>query len=291
MPGAGIPRRRRRRDPEYFLGIAVGNRQQVSVKVHRGLGLAGRAGGEGEEGDVVTAGRNGFEPDRLGECNPVELRIVIGGAVEADDLIQEAARLGAGNQLVHHPGVAKGEPDPGLLDDLRELPGAQHRHGVHHHRPRLGGREPAADHGRVVGRANQDPVAWLDPEVLAQRPGQAIGPVGQLLVGAPPAVPDEGDMVAEPGLYHPIGELEADIQALRVVERAGEERRPPLRRRQVVAREGVHVRRRSEQGRHAICPPCSWMKESARPLAARGCAPTAPCSRSQSRRLWCGPRI
>jgi hypothetical protein len=34
--------------------------------------------------------------------------------------------------------------DLGLVDDLGQLPGAQHRHGVDHHRARLGRRQPAA---------------------------------------------------------------------------------------------------------------------------------------------------
>ena len=245
--------------PEHFPGIAVRGREQVAVKVHRRLGLASGAGGEGEQGDVVAAGRHRVEPDRLGQGDPVELRVVVGGAVEADDLLQKAARLGAGDQLVHHPGVAEGEPDAGLLDDPRELSGAQHRHGVHHHRPRLGGREPASDHRRVVGGADQHPVPGLHAEVVPKGPGQAVGPVGQLLVGAAPAMPDEGHVIAEARLHHPIGEFDGGVQPLGVVGRAGEEVRPLLGRRQVVAGEGVHVGRRPEGRRHVLLPPLSRM--------------------------------
>ena len=60
-----------------------------------------------------------LEADRLAEGDAVELGVVVGGAVEADDLLQEPAVLGAGDELVHQPGVAEGEADLGLVDDLR----------------------------------------------------------------------------------------------------------------------------------------------------------------------------
>ena len=104
--------------PQHLLGIAVGDDQQVAVEMHRRLRLAGRAGGEAEQRDVVAAGRHRLEAHRLVERDAVELGVVVGGAVEADHLLQEAAVLGAGDQLVHQPRVAERERDLGLVDDL-----------------------------------------------------------------------------------------------------------------------------------------------------------------------------
>ena len=138
-----------------------------------------------------------IEPHRLAEREAVELGIVIGGAVEPDHLLEEPAVLGAGDELVHQPGVAQREADLRLVDDLGELAGAQHRHRVDDDGTGLGRREPARDHGRIVGGADQNPVARLDAEVLDQRMGDAVRPVGELLVGAPAAVADQRDVIAE----------------------------------------------------------------------------------------------
>ena len=207
-------------------GKPVGNREQFAVEVHRGLGLAGGSGVDGEKSDIVTTGRHGVESDRLGEGHPVELRIVAGGAVEADDLIEESVRLGAHGQIVHDPGVAKSEPDTGLVDNRCQLPGTQLRRGVHGHCPRLGNREPATHHGRIVGGTNQHPVARFQAEILAQNAGQTIRPVSHLPVGPLTALSDDGNAVAESCLHHPIAELEADVDTVRVVDRTGQDIRP-----------------------------------------------------------------
>ena len=116
---------------------------------------------------------------------------MVGGAVEADDLFEERAVLGAGGHLVHQPGVAECNGDLCLVDDLGEFAGAQHRHGVDDHRADLGGGQPAGDHCGVVGGADQHPVAGLDAVILDQRVGQPVRPVGQFLIGAAAAIADE----------------------------------------------------------------------------------------------------
>ena len=60
--------------------------------------------------------------------------------------------------------VAKSESDTGLVDNLCQVPGTQFREGVYGHCPRLGNREPATHHGRIVGGANQHPVARFEAE-------------------------------------------------------------------------------------------------------------------------------
>ena len=233
-------------DAEDLAGVAVGDDEEVAVEVHRRLRLAGGAGGEAEEGDVVAAGADGLELHGLGEGGAVELGVVVGGAVEADDRLEEAAVLGAGDELVLDAGVAEGEGDLGLVDDLRELAGAEHRHGVDDDGAGLGGGEPGGDHGRVVGGADEDAVAGLDAVVLDEGMGDAVGPVGELLVGALAAVADEGDVVAEALLDEAVGELDGGVEVVGVVEAGEVEERPLVGGRQVVAGEGVGVGGRAE---------------------------------------------
>ena len=76
------------------------------MKVHRRLGRAGCSGGESEQGDVVAARGHGGQGHWLIESEAVELGVVIGGAVEADDAFEKAAVLGAGDQFIEDAGVA-----------------------------------------------------------------------------------------------------------------------------------------------------------------------------------------
>ncbi len=197
--------------------------------------------------DVVAPGLHRVESHGLAQRDAVELGVVIGGAVEADHLLEEFAGLGAGDQLVHQPGVAQRQRDLGLVDDLAELAGAQHRHGVDDDGAGLGRRQPARDQRRIVGRADQDAVARLDSEILDQRVGDAIGPVGKLFVGAAAAVADQRDVVAEAARHHAVGQFDAGVEFLGIVEAVERNLRPLLRRRQVVAREGVGVRRAAKR--------------------------------------------
>ena len=211
-------------------------------------------GGESEQRDVVAAGRHRLEADVLVERDAVELGVVVGRAVETYDLLQEAAVLGAGDHLVHQPGVAERQRDLGLVDDLREFAGAQHRHGVDHHSTRLGGCEPAGDHGRIVGGADQHPVAGLDAVALHQRMRETVRPVGQLLVGPAAAVADQRGVVAETPLDEAIRQLDAGVQPLRIVEAVEQEIRPLVEWRQVVPRESVGVCGEAEHVRRSLLP-------------------------------------
>ncbi len=177
---------------------------------------------------------------------------MIAGAVEAHHLVQKAAVLGAGHQLVGHPAVAQRQADFGLFDDLRELAGAQHRHGVDHHRARLGRRQPRGDHRRVVAGADQHTVAGAYAVVLDQRMGEAIGPIGQLLVRAPAPVPDQGDPVAMTGFDLALRQLDGDVQVVGVLilRLLQQQIGPLLRRRQMVAGESVFMCAGSE---HIAC--------------------------------------
>ena len=93
------------------------------MEMRRRLRFAGRARGEAEQRHVVATG---FTASKRPACqaHAIELGIVIGGPVEADHLLQKQAVLGAGDQFVHQPRIAKCESDLGLVDDLAEFPGA-----------------------------------------------------------------------------------------------------------------------------------------------------------------------
>ena len=152
------------------------------------------------------------------ERGAVEFRIVVGGAVEIDDLLEEGAALGTCDQFVGDAGIGERQTDLGLIDDLGEFAGTQHRHGVDGHGATLGDRQPGRDHGGVVARPDEHAMAWSHAEVLGESVGEAVRPVGKLLVGASAAVADQRGSVAEALLDHAIGELDGGVQILRVLE-------------------------------------------------------------------------
>ncbi len=195
-----------------------------------------------------------LEPHRLVQRHAVEFGIVVGRAVEADYLLQEAAVLGAGDHLVHQPGVAERESDLGLVDDLRQFAGAQHRHGVDHDGAGLGRRQPAGDHRRIVGRADQHAIAGLDAVGLDQRMRQPAGPVGEFLVGASASVADQRGIVTETFFHQAVGQFHASVQPLWIIEAVEQEIRPLAFGRQVVARERVGMRGRSQHVRRSPLP-------------------------------------
>ena len=191
---------------------------------------------------------DGVELDRLVERDAIELGVMVRGAVEVDDLFEEFAGLGAGHQLVGDAAVGERQRDLGLVDDLAEFAGAQHRHGVDDDGAGLGGGEPGRDQRRIVAGADQHAVARLDAVVLDQRMGQPVRPVGEFLIGAAASVADQRGVVAKAFLDHAVGQFDADIEPLRILEFRPVEQKvgPLIERRQVVAREGVDMRGRAE---------------------------------------------
>jgi hypothetical protein len=191
----------------------------------------------------VSSGSHRLEGDRLVERDTIELGIVIRGAIEADDTAEHSAVLGARHQLVRDAAVAEAEADLRLVDDRGQLARAQQRHGVHRDRANLGDGQPRRHHRGVVAGSNQHPVAGFDREILDQGVRQTIGPVEQLLVGTPPSVADERDVVTEPLLDHAVGQFDGDIQVRRILKLRPIEQQigPLVEGRQIVASEGVSV--------------------------------------------------
>jgi hypothetical protein len=181
------------------------------MKVRRRLWRASRSGGESKQRDIVPSRAYGGEVHRLVEGDAVELGVVIGGAVEADDAFEKAAFLGAGDQVIKDARVAKGQFDLGLVDDPRQFSGPQHGHRVDDDRSRLRRSEPAGDHRGIVCRADQDPVAGLHAVVFDERPGQPVAPVGKLLVSATSAMADQRCAVAKATLDHAIRQFDRGV--------------------------------------------------------------------------------
>ena len=154
-------------------------------------------------------GLHGVEADRL--ASAIRSSSASKFAVPSKPITFFRKRLvfAAVDQLVHQPRVAERELHLRLVDHLGQIGGAQRRHGVDDDRAGLQRREPAGDHRRIVGGADQDAVAGHDAEVLDQRAGEPVGPVGKLLVGAQAAVADQRGVVAKALLDHAVGQLDA----------------------------------------------------------------------------------
>ena len=126
--------------------------------------------------------------------------------------LQEAAGLGAGDQFVGDAAVGQRQRDLGLVDDFCQLARAQHRHGVDDDRAGFGRRQPRRHQRRIVAGADQHAMARLDAVILDQRMRQAVGPVGELLVGALPPVADQRGVIAKALFDHAVGQLDAGVE-------------------------------------------------------------------------------
>ena len=107
--------------PSTSLRVAVRHDQEIAVEMHGRLRLAGGAGGEAEQRDVVAAGLDRVEAHRLAQRDPVELGVMVRGAVEIDDLLEELAGLGAGDEFVGDAAVGQRQRDLRLVDDLGQV--------------------------------------------------------------------------------------------------------------------------------------------------------------------------
>ena len=205
------------------------------MEVHGGLGRAGGTGGKTEQRDIVPTGFHRAEPHRFLQRQLVQLGVVVAGAIKGHDAFEKPAPGQAGLKLVDEAAVAQRVADFGLVDDVRQFDGAQHRHGVDHHRPDLGCGKPTGHHRRVVGRAHQDAIARLHAHVIDQHMSDAVTPVGELFVGAAAAVTDQRRVVTEASLAHHVSQLDTDVDVFGVVELPQHQLGPECEWRQVVA--------------------------------------------------------
>ena len=276
---------------QHFARIAVGDDQEVAVKMHRRLGLARGARREAEQRHIIAAGAHRFEAHGFRQRCPVEFSIVVGGAVKADDAVKEAALLAARDEVFHQPRVAERVGDFSFVDNLGQFASAQHRHGVDDHRTRLGGGQPAGDHRRIIGRADQHPVAGLHTIITDQRVGDAVRPVRQFLVGAAAAHADQRYMVAESLVHHLVCEFDGGVQPFGIDEMPKLDLRPQIKRRKIVAREVVAVAARSQLHGHVLLSPAAqrWPRSPAWP-GPRPAPPPAPAPSPDSAARLCRGR-
>jgi hypothetical protein len=190
----------------------------VAVEMHRGLGRAGGARGEGHQADVVGRGEQRLEV--VGPARRAGLQRVVGAAVEQHHLAQAGrAAVGAGQrQLLGQPGVAQGVADLGLVDDLPQFLGPQQRHRADRDAAGLDDRQPAGGQHRRVGTAQQHPVATDQAQALDQLVGNAVHLGLQLGIGPAHALALDGEALAfargHPGVeqrrdtVQPLGELQ-----------------------------------------------------------------------------------
>ena len=213
------------------------------MEMHRRLRLARGARGKAQQRDIVAAGLDRVEPHRLVQRHPVELGVMVGGAVEIHHLLEEFAGFCAGDQFVGDAAVGQRQRDLRLVDDLGQFAGAQHRHGVDDDGAGLGGRQPGRDQSGIVAGTDQHAVAGLDAVILDQRMRQAVGPVGEFLVGALAAVADQRDIVAEPLFDDAVGQFDRGVEIFGVLEfrPVQPQFRPLFWRRQISPREIIDM--------------------------------------------------
>ena len=230
---------------QHVAPVTVAGRKHVAVEMHGALGLAGRARGEADEAHVVARRVAGDEGVVAGRCHQRFERI--GRAAAPVDDALEIARQRAG--ILHLFGqavIAEREADFGLGNRVGDLLGAQERHGRDHDGAGLDDGEIGRHHHRAVRPAQQHAMSGHDAERAREHVGDAVHPLGQLRVSQgfrrrdqarPVAAARRNPLVEQLNhAIHPFG-----IFQLRQLE---QEIRPLRARGQVVAREGVEMRRR-----------------------------------------------
>ena len=168
---------------QHVAAVAVAGRQHVAVEMHGALGLAGGAGGEADQADVVGRGVAGGEGVVAG-LRHQRFERVGRAAAPVDDALRDRRRarrafsISSASRWSH-----SAEPDLRLRDRIGDLLGAQQRHGRDHHAAGLDHREIGRHHHRVVGPAQQHAVAGHEAEVAREHVGDAVHALGELRVG------------------------------------------------------------------------------------------------------------
>ena len=226
---------------------AVADREHVAVKVHRALGLAGGARGERDQGDIVGGGRDVLEAGRSSSHAPLELGAATGAAraIERADALAHRRLCARPFELLAQALVAQRQRDLRLVDDGRELARPQQRHGRDSDAAGLEHGEPAGHQHGIIGRAQQDPVARHQPQIVLQHVGDAVGVLEQLAVGPALVRAVERDLFAQATFDRTVEQLNRAVQARRVAQLRQLETqvRPKSARWQVIAREAVEMSR------------------------------------------------
>ena len=158
---------------QHMLGVGIADRQHVAMEMHGALRLAGGAGGERDQADVVAGGVAGGELLVAG-LHHQRFERVRRGAAPIDHALQFGRLLLRLLHLVGEPRVAQRQRDLRLGERIGQLLGAQQRHGRDHDAARLDDREIGRDHHRIVGGAQQHAVARHHAEIARQHIGDAV---------------------------------------------------------------------------------------------------------------------
>jgi hypothetical protein len=218
--------------PQHVARPGLAGRQHVAVRVHHGLGRAGGAAGEGEQGDVVGGSRAGRERGCLMRHQLTKIARIV-RRVEAQHMLQRRECLLCLLQFLKQASVANGGHRLRLVDHLAQLGGAQQRHGGHRDQPGLDHRQPRQRHANRVAAAQQHAVAGLQLQLVGKVVGDAIDPLARFGVG-------EGDLRrAQQGPVGPTARRGAIEQALDQVGLVGD-----AQLRQVVTQLGPLIARR-----------------------------------------------
>jgi hypothetical protein len=213
------------------------------MEMHGALRLAGGAGGEADQAHVVGGRLHGPELGR--GPGDERLETVRRARSPIDHVAQVGRQRPRPLHLVAQAMVAERESDLRLGDRIGDLAGPQQGHGGHHHPARLQDREVDGDHRRVVGGAQENPVARHEAEPAHEQVADPVHPLLQLAVGQGLVGADEAGLVAPARLHPPVEEFRRAVDALRVLQLrpAEDEVRPLVPGRKVLSREGIHMSR------------------------------------------------
>ncbi len=226
----------------------IADRQHVAVEMHRPLGLAGCAGGEGDERHVVARRDEIGEGVALPRHQRLEPLSRIG--VERDDPAQRRRRRSRRLELARQRRVAQREFHLRLGDDEGEFARAQERHGGDGDAAGLQHAKPAHRQHRRIGGAQQHAVAGSQPQFAHQHLGDAVGAREHLVV-APRAIGrQQAATRPAPRRDGAVQQLDRGIDTFGIGElrqAAGVDDRPRFRRWQALARKPVLIGARQQQ--------------------------------------------
>ena len=110
--------------------------------------------------------------------------------------------------------IAQRMADLRYVDDGGQLLGPQQRHGGHGNAPGLDNAKPARHHHGIVGCAQQHAIAGLEPQLLRQHIGDAIGLELQICIAPAQAFGLNAQTVAAPLAHMSIQQLHGTVKAL-----------------------------------------------------------------------------
>jgi hypothetical protein len=163
------------------------------VGMHHRLGVAGGAGGKGQERNVIAIGVGdkgwvgsmdsigNFGGQQVVKCPRIErYRHLVSGDSQRDDLLKAWRLLGREHHLLRERRMHHRPGNLCLAHHLAQFFCTQQWHGGHRDHARLHQAQP--DQGRLstIGRMNQHATARGQPQVVSYQMGDLVCPFGRL---------------------------------------------------------------------------------------------------------------